>query len=300
MEKFDIEAYLDGDLSGAELEAFRRELRENPVFAKQVDQQQKIGRHLRTQLLREHVAASLSEQPRASVFRRLLLPFGGMLLMLLAAYLFVFLRAPTTAPPAPDAKQNQQPVPQQEQSPANPALEQPAPPRPVQPIADNRSSRLRPPDYPAPNIRGQQDGNSGWKKTLDQLWYTQFPPQNTTFEGSFSAPARLLAARDFPAAFVALETLEQLQPDNDTLRLLKAYCLLEMGEGGEALRYFDQLKGRQPQWDAYLEWHQTLGLLLSGEREKALPTLRKMADKPGHPFRQQSFRALKTLKQDEQ
>ncbi len=288
MEKFDIEAYLDGHLSGAALEDFRRELRENPAFAKQVEQQRKIGQHLRTHLLREHVAASLSEQPRASVFRRLLLLLGGILLMLSVAYLFVFLRTPTTVPPAQDVKQELQPAPQQEQAPVNPVLEQP--------IADNRSARLRPPDYPAPNIRGQQDGNTAWKKTLDQLWHTQFPPQNTRFEGSFSAPARLLAARDFPAAFVALETLELQQPNNDTLRLLKAYCLLEMGEGREALRYFDQLKGPQPGWDAYVEWHRTLGLLLSGEREKALPKLRKMADKPGHAFRQQSLRALKILK----
>jgi hypothetical protein len=298
MEKFDIEAYLDGKLEREALNAFQQEMRENAAFAQRVEQQRKIRQHLRTQLLREHVAASISAQPRANVFRRwpLLLSLGGILLIVLAVYLFVFQKAPNTALPTNDIKQEKQPAPAPEQVPANPVLEQPTPPRSSQPIADNRSSRLRPPYYPAPNIRGQQDENTAWKKTLDQLWYTQFPPQNTRFNADFSASAQLLTARDFPAAFVALETLELQQPENDTLRLLKAYCLLEMGEGAEALRYFDQLDGRVPQWDAYLEWHKTLSILTIGEQKKALPKFRKMANTPGHPFQKQSLRALEVLK----
>ena len=298
MEKFDIEAYLDRKLNDEALNAFQQEMRENAAFAQRVEQQRKIRQHLRTQLLREHVAASLSAQTSASAFRRrlLLLSLGGILLIVLAVYLFVFQKAPNTALPTNDIKQEKQPAPAPEQVPANPVLEQPTPPQSSQPIADNQSSRLRPPYYPAPNIRGQQDENTAWKKMLDQLWYTQFPPQNTSFNVDFSASAQLLAARDFPAAFVALETLEFQQPENDTLRLLKGYCLLEMGEGREALRYFDQLEGRQPQWNAYVEWHRTLSLLLLGEQEKVLPKLQRMAGNPKHPFRQPSRRVLEILK----
>jgi hypothetical protein len=301
MKKFDIEAYLDGNLSGDELEAFRQEMTENPAFARQVEQQRKISQHLRTQLLREHVASALSVKPRTGVFRWLGLA-GGTLLILLVVYLFVFQKAPKDTPVPGETKQEIQPAaptnPAPAKTPDNPTLEQAPKPRPSQPIAYNRPSGSFKPDYPAPNIRGQQDGNSAWQKTLDQLWFTQFPPQNTTFSAPFSEVTQLLTARDFPNAFVELETLEQQQTQNDTLRLLKAYCLLEMGEGAEALRYFDQLElnGRQSQWSTYLDWHRTLCHLAIGEKEQALPVLRKMSKSSGHPFHQQSLRALEVLK----
>ncbi len=299
MKKFDIEAYLDGTLSGDELDAFRKEMTENPAFAHQVEQQQKIGQHLRTQLLREHVTSVLSEKPRTGVFRWLGLA-GGTLLILLVVYLLVFKNEPPGAQPPTETKQEVPPLspttPAPEKTQGNPVLEQIKPTRSTQPIAQNEPSGLLIPDYPAPNIRGQQAENSAWQKTLDQLWFTQFPPQNTRFNAPFSDVAQLLAARDFPNAFVELETLEQHQAQNDTLLLLKAYCLLEMGEGAEALRYFEQLEDREPQWNAYLEWHRALSLLTTGEPKKALPKFRKMANTPGHPFRKQSLRALEVLK----
>jgi tetratricopeptide (TPR) repeat protein len=298
MNRFDIESYIDGQLDGEELEAFQQEMRENPAFARELEQQQKIRQHLRTQLIREHVTAVLKEKPRAGLFRRWWL--GGILLILLVIYLFVFSETPTNIPLPGETKQEMQPAipanPALEKVPDGPVLEPPKAPRSERPIVYNRPSGLRPPDYPAPNIRGQQDGRTAWKKTLDQIWYTKFPPQNTSFNAPFSEVTQLLTARDFTNAFVELETREQQQSKNDTLRLLKGYCLLEMGEGAEALRYFDQLEVRQPQWNAYLEWHRALSLLAIGEPKKALPALRKIAGAPGHPFQKQGLLALDVLK----
>jgi len=301
MKNFDIEAYLDGSLTDDALAAFQQEMRDNPAFAREVEQQQKISQLLKNQMLREHVTSTLSAKPRTGLFRRWWLTVGA-LLILSAVYFFVFYKAPKDVLMPGDRKQEIQPSspsnPAPAKAPDNPTLEQAPKPRPSQPIAYNRPSGSFKPDYPAPNIRGQQDGNSAWQKTLDQLWFTQFPPQNTTFSAPFSEVVQLLTARDFPNAFVELETLEQQNAQNDTLRLLKAYCLLEMGEGAEALRYFDQLElnGRQSQWNTYLEWHRALSLLTIGEPEKALPKFRKMAVTPGHPFRKQSLKALEVLK----
>jgi tetratricopeptide (TPR) repeat protein len=299
MKSFDIESYLDGQLSDDELKAFQQEMQENPAFARAVEQQRIISQHLRNQLLRAHVTAVLKERPPTGPARKWWL-LGGTLLLLLVVFLLVFPQTRKDAPVPGETKKEIQPTAPgnltPENVPGNPAPEPAPQSRPSQPIAANRPSGLRAPDYPAPNIRGQQDGNSAWQKTLDQLWFTQFPPQNTRFNAPFSEVAQLLAARDFPNAFVELEILEQQQAQNDTLRLLKAYCLLEMGEGAEALRYYDQLEGREPQWNAYLEWHRTLGLLATGEPKKALPKFRKMANTPGHPFQKQSLRALEVLK----
>ncbi|MEI6411285.1 MAG: hypothetical protein WCR52_17990 [Bacteroidota bacterium] len=297
MNNFDIESYLDGQLSDDELKVFQQEMQENPAFARAVEQQRIISQHLRNQLLRAHVTAVLKERPHTGPARKWWL-LGGTLLLLLVVFLLVFPQTRKDTPVPGEAKQEIQPT-----SPGNPAPENvpgnPAPPpqsRPSQPIAANRPSGLRAPDYPAPNIRGQQDGNSAWQKALDQLWFTQFPPQNTRFSPAFSNTAQLLTTRDFPNAFVELETLELQNPANDTLRLMKAYCLLEMGEGAEALRYFNQLEGRLPAWKTYVQWHRALSLLAIGEPQKALPELRKIADTPGHPFQKQSLRALEVLK----
>jgi Tetratricopeptide repeat len=299
MKNFDIESYIDGELSGDELKAFQQEMQENPAFAREVEQQRRISQHLRNQLLREHVTAVLKEKPPTGAARKWWF-LGGTLLLLLVVFLLVFPQTWKDAPVPGGTKQEIQPAspenPAPGKAPGNPALEPDPQSRPSKPFAANRPSGLRAPVYPAPNIRGQQDENNAWQKTLDQLWFTKFPPQNTRFNAPFSDVAQLLTARDFPNAFVELETLELQNPANDTLRLLKAYCLLEMGEGAEALRYFDQLGDRATQWNAYLQWHRALGLLAIGEPKKALPELRKMADTPKHPFQKQSLRALEVLK----
>ena len=130
---------------------------------------------------------------------------------------------------------------------------------------------------------------------LDKVWYTNFPPANVQFQQPFVEAAQLLAKRNFTNAFVQLEMLERKLPKNDTLHYLKGYCLLEMGEGPDALRYFEELESRQPDWQEQLQWYRGLGLLLSGEPKIALSQFKVIAASSGHPFRLQSQKAIEML-----
>jgi tetratricopeptide (TPR) repeat protein len=93
-----------------------------------------------------------------------------------------------------------------------------------------------------------------------------------------------------------LQRLERKLPENDTLRLLKGYCLMEMGEGAEALIYFEKLKGKKPDWELTLEWYRGLSSLLTGDKEQAMAIFSKIAAEPRHPYREQSKKAIQVLK----
>lgn len=85
-------------------------------------------------------------------------------------------------------------------------------------------------------------------------------------------------------------------PENDTLRLLKGYCLMELGEGSEALTYFEKLESRQPVWRLRLQWYRGLSQLLAGDQDQAIRTFRSIASTPGHPYLEQSKKAIQVLK----
>gem|GEM_PF-843773 len=299
MNKFDIEAYLDGSLDAEAREDFEQEMRQNPAFAQQVEAQRKVTELLRKQMLREQVSSALANRPVAKrPYRWVVL---AALLILLAGY-FLFLRkrnnpTPPIPPPTNWNSDTLQTAPQEPtQNIVQDSLEikNEKPPKPS-PIAENNAADLPLPAYPSPNVRGQGADNAAWKAMLDKVWYTQLPPKAAKFKEPFPAVVASLSKRDFENAFVQLETLEGTSPDNDTLRLLKGYCLLEMGEGADALRYFSKLEESNPNWKAWLEWHRGLSLLSSGEAKKAILDFKKIANAPDHPFRRQARKALNVL-----
>ena len=61
---------------------------------------------------------------------------------------------------------------------------------------------------------------------------------------------------------------------NDTLHFLKGYCLLEMGEGGDAIRFFDKIENPPSEWQPNLEWYRALGVLISKGVTEAIPYLK--------------------------
>ena len=300
MKKLDIEAFLDGSLTPAELEEFNMEMHRNPAFAKQVEARREWDGHLRTQLLREQVKAVLSEKPQTGRPQRWTWLAGIVLLIVLTGGLLYWLNKPANLPTAPVPPSNTeqktetptptQPTPDEKQPDTDQKREKAAD-TPRRPIA----SDLPPPEFTAPTDRGQNKDTRAWKTLLDQVWYTKFPPENTRFNAPFTEAAQLLIKRDFTAAFVQLEIQERQQTENDTMRFLKGYCLLEMGEGADALRYLEQLEEHQPGWKAQLQWYRGLALLLTGEAQKAMPQFREIANTPGHPFRVQSQKALELL-----
>lgn len=163
------------------------------------------------------------------------------------------------------------------------------------PIADNRVPG-KTPLYPAPIIRGEQNENKPLKALLDQIWETDYPPKGLILSETFVKADSLLKARDFSAAYVQLQRLERRLPANDTLRLLKGHCLLEMGESADALRYLDGLDQQHANWTMRLEWYSGLALLLQDNKQAAGEMFRKIAANPSHTYRQQAERARKLLK----
>ena len=88
-------------------------------------------------------------------------------------------------------------------------------------------------------IRGDETADKARKALLDQLWYTDYPLTGLKTSQSFTKADESLKKRDFNAAYLELGRLEGQMAQNDTLLYLKGYCLMEMGEGEEALAGFD-------------------------------------------------------------
>lgn len=164
------------------------------------------------------------------------------------------------------------------------------------PIAEANPDELTSPLYPSPNIRGENEENPAWKALLDKIWYTEYPLANTSVSEIFKPADQLLKSRNFNDAYVSLQRLERNLPANDTLRLMKGYCLLEMGEGAEALVVFEGLEAQHPNWNPQLEWLRGLALVISGEKEKAVAQFLGIASQTKHPYRLQSERAIQLLK----
>jgi len=314
MEHFDIEAYLDGELRGAKLEAFEAEMRSNPAFTKEVELMRQLTKDIEVQGVREEVKKILKEDTPSRNDKKGLW-FGMFLGIAVVALVAYFLKpeedASISAPVlqqqkmAPSTESNEQEDGEVEKKEIESDIEEDkTPPSEKQrkkkapgPIAQNPSANpLSAPLHPSPNVRGQSNDNKEWKALLDQLWYTSFPPANTTINAPFDEAAQLLGQRNFTKAFVKLEILERKIPQNDTLNYLKAYCLMEMGEGKDALRYFDQLEESHPDWQAELQWYRGLSQLLFGGSKDAIPVFKNIVATPDHPFKQQSQKALELLK----
>lgn len=297
MVKHDIEAYLDGSLGQAEKAQFEEEMRRNPDFAKQVATQQKVVQHLRAQLLREHVASVLSEKPRNR-------PFGWWWLLLAVAVLAVGFgvwggQQPAKAPVAP-APVIPSAMPDPDSLPSVPSEPVQGSPETTAPEGKAATTKPQPiaglPASQAPGLRGQNEEDPAWKTKLDKILQANAPPAASSFGPGFRGEAELMAKREFTQAFVSLEMKERKQDKNDTLRFLKGYCLLELKEGADAIRYFEGLERHQPDWKPSLQWYRGLGLVLTGGGEKAIPIFKEISASPSHPYREQAARALEVLK----
>ncbi len=303
--EYDIEAYLEGKLSGAALQRFEEELRSNPDFRSEVKQRKQMMRHLNQQWLREQVDEALKEQgpPSNRAFRG---PLFAILLLVGLTALFYWSDPKTeNQPSTPPTEESSVPPSEPSNAPAPPTedpesksnsnnKEEKSTPAP--PIAQGDPIKSLPaPDFPAPQVRGSQANQEEWKAFLDAIWYTQFPPPQTSFNPPFEEAASLITERRFPQAYIRLQQLERKISPNDSLNFLKAYCLLEMGEGAEANRYWAQQQQAPKNWEASIEWYRGLSFLLSGDRSQAVLIFEKIAGDAAHPYAQASQKALKRL-----
>ena len=150
--------------------------------------------------------------------------------------------------------------------------------------------------FPAPNVRGENASDPALKALVDQVWYTAYPLTGVSIEPDLKPVDEMLKSREFDRAYIQIQKLERNQQSSATLQFLKGYCLLELGEGSEALRCFEKLEENNPAWEPQLEWYRALGYLLSGDREQARTLFSLIADQKNHLYHQKAAQALLILK----
>jgi len=238
-------------------------------------------------------------------------------LVILAGTAYFFLRGSANNIPARDSsKETQSPGAPQNRpndTPRNPPVQPQETPQPVTPVKTpdnpetrpNRpmaqllpSERLAAPRYAAPHalVRGENSDPSEIQTLLNKIWYTDYPLRALRVNKAYITADSLLKKRDFVNAFIQLHRFDTEHPNNDTIRYLKGYCLMELGQGEEAIPYFKSVQGRLPVWEAQLEWYEGLSWLQAGNTQKAKPIFQKIARTKQHSYRVPSQKALKLMK----
>lgn len=315
MNNFDIESYIEGSLSGKDLDKLEQEISRNLAFAAEVNLQRDLVKDLEDIRLRKQIKSALDEKDiksRKKVFSKEIVGIIALALLAIVALYYIFQASKDADIPVEPKEQflpTQQdsqalPVPRElEVKPledfnkkTEPKVQQ-QPENPQQAIAQSENIQpLAPPLYPSPNVRGQQEENTEWKDFLDEIWYNEYPIPTLELSPSFQKIDGHLKDRNFNKAYVRLQRMERKTGANDTLQLLKGYCLLEMGEGKEALLNFENLSVEHPQWKPYLDWYQGLSCLLIGEKEAAEKILVEIEKQKNHAFQKQAQKALLRLK----
>jgi len=70
---------------------------------------------------------------------------------------------------------------------------------------------------------------------------------------------------------------------------------LEMGEGADALRYFEQMEKVPKGWESTLQWYRALGVLTVKGISESLPAFKEIEKDKAHPFYLKSKKALEVL-----
>lgn len=285
--------YLSGQLSKEERLAFEKKLAEQPELQAELMLREGLQQ---LQLQQKMAAAAQLRKTHERSARRQRIAWGSLVVAgLLGALAWWNFQKSTSSTPA------QPPVPTIEIPADSPSTQPPVPPTPAPSsrpaIAEGpaRTNNSGDPFPPAPAVRGEKDASVDQQALLDALWHTAYPPADWQLSEALAAADTLLRQGSFAQAYVRLQRLEMRVPANDTLRLMKGFCLLEMREGGEAINYWENLEVRQPDWKAFLQWHRGLALLLKGERAAAEQLFRSMGADSGHPFTTQARKALQVL-----
>lgn len=269
---------------------------------------------LRLEAKLREVAAEQAAQHRRRFWRRLLFTLAALAFLATVAYWFFSKNEATPAAPPSEKQAPSAPAPRKEQIPEQDKLEKPrenppiaqikpkeevpVPPDPIFPTFALKDELIPEPLNPAPDLvatRGAGQANTALQALLDQLWYVDYPLLGLDISKAFPNIDEKLKKRDFTTAYLELEQLGSTLPTNDTLHSLQAYCLLQTGEGQEALLHFDQIQSLQLDWKPQLEWYLGLALLLADKKPEALAQFTTIAANPRHPYRRQARKAMKLL-----
>lgn len=303
----DIEKYLADEMNAEERAAFEAELERNPALAKEVNFIRQLTEDIETAALDERVkAATKGLLPVRSKKSTYVWWSAFALAGLLIVAMFIFQKDKTTPQqmvvppvktPTTDSLRLMPPKVETGQPSSPKAAEEKTKGRPNRPIAQNQKDENRYISMNAPRLRGSNASlDSSGQVRLDAVWHTEYPPKALKLSETFRQVDGLLQQRDFSKSYARLQLLERKIPANDTLFFLKGYCLLEQGEGGEALRYFDQIKNKSLAGNDLLEWYHGLAFLLLGDDGNAKKIFTTISANPAHAFRQQAQQALKLFK----
>ncbi len=299
----EIEKYLAGEMTAKEQAAFEAAMEQNPALAEAVRFVRQLTEDIETAELDKRVKAALHNLPpaRAERSKYRWWPLLILAAALLVAALFFLIKRPAPQPapietPPVDSVQQAPPQAGTGRPATDETPEKNSTTRPDRPVALNQPDRNTRTAMPAPLLRGNNAApDTGRQALLDAVWYSEYPPEWLQLREPFSRVDALLRQRAFSKSYAQLQLLERKMPANDTLFFLKGYCLLERGEGSEAIRCFDRIKDNNLAGTDLLEWYRGLAYLLSGEDAKAKNTFRKISTKPGHALQEQAGRALKLL-----
>ena len=289
----ELDKYLSGQLSDEERRAFEKKLAEQPELQAEL----MLREGMQQLQLRQKMAGAVQlRKTHERSAQRQRIAWGSLVAAgLLGALAWWYFQRSISSTPA------QPPIPAIEIPADSPSTQPPVQPPPAPssspaiaegPTRPNDSGN---PFSPTPAVRGEKDASVDQQALLDELWHTAYPPADWQLGETLTAADTLLRQRSFAQAYVRLQRLEMRVSANDTLRLMKGYCLLEMREGEEAINYWENLELRQPDWKAFLQWHRGLALLLKGERAAAVQIFRSIGADTGHPFATQARKALEVL-----
>lgn len=316
MANFDVTAYLEGELSEQDKANFEAEMKINPDLAGEVKLMRQITKDLETELIREKVTAALSEKPNLNDERSRDNKWTGEILGILVLAIAVFFffnqdeeaspvveekvewpNAPKEVPAEDEIETKKSASPKEKQNNSSAEKEKPK----KQPIAESKPPiELPAPLYPSPNlqnVRGGGEENEDLKNILDQIWYMDFPPEGTTFSLPFEKAGDLLIERDFTKAYVRLNLLERKNPENDTLNFMKGYCLLELGQGEEAIKYFEKTNNPPQNWQNYIDWYSSLANIINEDIQTAKSSLLPITKNRKHLYHDEALKALNILNQ---
>ncbi len=296
----DFDKYLSGEMSDGERQQFEQALADDPVL--QAELQVRVGlRQLRLEKKVREVSTARMAWERKRIWRRILLGFAIAGLFGLA--IFIWFNTGKTPPPPSNIQETEQETPvgdplqpaeKEKNVPVLPEEKTRKPKR--QDIAEAQQSNDQlPAPQVFPNLRGEGAAATEIKNLLDQIWYAQYPPSGMKPTGVFAEADALLMEQEYEKAYAKLQRLERKLPENDTLNILKGYCLMNLGEGTEALRYFGGAEEQPLPVRQLLEWYRGQCLLLSGDKAGALAAFKAIAGNPGHGYQRHSKNAVRIL-----
>lgn len=289
-------------MSEPERRNFEEKLGNDPVLKQETEDARYLLELVKNQLLREKINSLDREvvQERREQKGRPNLWISAIALSLLVVFAIIIGITKNELPGGPEMKPDE-PVRDPWTEPESKELPPPTPnsdPQ-VTPTNSRQGSKkqfaLQPPTGPS-GVRGSsKSSGKEWMQLIESVWQTKFSENPTDYGVRFIKIVELLNEGKYPDAYVQLQFENLELTANDTLNFLKGYCLLEMKEGSEALKHFDEIKAGNP-WKEKIDWYRVLAYLLAGDLEDARKNLEEIIREKEHSFQSEALKLEMSLR----